>query len=102
MAFILVFVQKVNDRTSPLYHAWGLFHTYAKVDALKETAGVFYIDETAWIFDTRTALPELGLMIHQAHEQNMQLHSFQLDSATLRSHVASSPRSEKMEAFLGS
>jgi hypothetical protein len=100
MAFIFVFVVKPVEKEP--FPRWGGFHLYAKVDALKTTAGVFYIDETAWIFDTRKSLAEFGLLIHQAHEHNIQLHSFQLDSAGIQSRVASSPPSDMLVKFLAS
>jgi hypothetical protein len=102
MSFILVIVPLPDMNDHPKKQAWAAFHTFAKVDSLKESEGVFYIDDTAWLFDTRKALHALGRVIHQAHESGMQLHSFQLDSATIRSHVASYPPSTKLEAFLAS
>jgi hypothetical protein len=102
MSFMLVIVPMPDMNDFPKKQAWATFHTFAKVDSLKELEGVFYISDTAWLFDTRTALHAFGRVIHQAHESGMQLHSFQLDSATIRSHVASSPQSVKLEEFLDS
>ena len=65
-------------------------------------AGVFYIDDTAWIFDTRKALGEFALVTNRATEQGLQLHSFPLNRETLRSHVASYPKSKRLEGFLAS
>ena len=98
MSFMLVIVQKKQDEIAN----WMTFHAVAKLDNLKELAGVFCIDETAWIFDTRRALPEFGLVTHQANDLHIQLYVFQFDSETLRSHVASYPRSEQLEKFLAS
>ena len=96
MSFILVIVQKKHDEIAN----WMTFHAVAKLDNLKELAGVFCVDETAWIFDTRRALPEFGLVTHQANDLHIQLYVFQFDGESLRSRVASYPRSEKLEKFL--
>jgi hypothetical protein len=102
MSFILVAVPMPDMDDFKKKQAWSSFHTFAKMDSLKESEGVFYIDDTAWIFDTGKALHAFGRVIHQAHESGMQLHSFQLDSAMIRSHVVSSPQSVEMEEFLAS
>jgi hypothetical protein len=102
MSFILVIVPMPDMADFKRKQAWSSFYTFAKVDSLKESEGVFYIDDTAWLFDTRKALPKFALLTHQAHESGMQLHSFQLDSAMLRSQVVSSPKSDDLEAFLAS
>ncbi|MEP6935298.1 MAG: hypothetical protein ABI988_15410 [Nitrospirota bacterium] len=100
MSFILVVVQAL-DRDSPTGVAnWMSFHAGAKLESLKELPAVFCLDETAWIFDTRRALAEFGLVKHQATERGIQLHAFQLDNSTLQSYVGSYPASEKLEAFL--
>jgi hypothetical protein len=44
------------------------FRAHVRLDSLKEVAGVFYINDTARIFDTKTTLPECGLVVHQAKE----------------------------------
>lgn len=102
MSFILVIVRHPDQDKSADMATWMSFRAYAKLESLKEVAGVFYINDTAWIFDTKTTLPECGLMIHQAKEFHIQLFSFQLEREALRSHLASYPRSEKLEAFLAS
>lgn len=98
MSFILVIVQKKHDDIAN----WMTFHAGAKLDNLKELAGVFCIGETAWIFDTRRTLPECGLVTHQANELHIQLYIFQFDSESIQSHMASYPRSEKLERFFAS
>ena len=95
MSFMLVIVQKKDAEIAN----WMTFHAVAKLDNLKELAGVFCIDETAWIFDTRMALPEFGLVTHQASELQIQLYAFHLDDESSRSHVGSYPRSTDLEAF---
>ena len=102
MSFILVIVPTPDPNVEAKKQAWATFHTFAKVDSLKELEGVFYISDTAWLFDTSRAFDAFGLVTHQAHQSDMQLHSFQLDDAALLSRVASCPRSEKLEAFLAS
>lgn len=102
MSFMLVIVQLPDQRKPADVTTWGSFQAYAKLDSLKEVAGVFCINDTAWIFDTKKSLPEYGLVVHRANEFHVQLFSFQLDDETLRSHVASSPQSEKLEGFLDS
>ena len=53
MAFTLVLVPKPSPNAPhDEMNKWGTFHQLAKVDALKEMAGVLCIDDTAWIFDT--------------------------------------------------
>ncbi|HEX4967563.1 MAG TPA: hypothetical protein VFV44_03505 [Nitrospiraceae bacterium] len=81
---------------------WMSFRAHARLDSLKEVAGVFYINDTAWTFDAKTTLPEYGLVVHQAKEFPIHLFSFQLHSEALRSHVVSSPHSNKLEEFLDS
>ena len=102
MSFILVIIPRPDELTLSLNEAWAVFYTQAKVESLKATAGVFYIDDTAWIFDTRKALREFALVTHRATEQGLQWHNFPLNRETLRSHVASYPKSQKLEAFLAS
>jgi hypothetical protein len=102
MSFILVIVPRPDELTLSLNEAWAVFYTQAKVERLKAMAGVFYIDDTAWIFDTRKALREFALVTHRATEQGIQLHSFPLNRETLRSHVTSYPQSQKLEEFLAS
>jgi hypothetical protein len=102
MPFMLVIVQSPDPYKSVETKAWSSFQGYARLETLKEAEGVFYINDTAWIFDTKKTLPEYGLVIHQANEFHIQLFSFQLERETLRSHLASYPRSEKLEAFLAS
>jgi hypothetical protein len=102
MPFILVIVPRPDELTLSLNEAWAVFYTQAKVDSLKAMPGVFYLDDTAWIFDTRTALRAFALVTHRATEHGLQLHSFPLNGQTLRSHVASYPKSQKLEEFLAS
>ena len=102
MSFILVIVRHPDQEKSADMATWMSFRAHAKLESLKDVAGVFYINDTAWIFDTKTTLPEYGLVVHQAKEFHIQLFSFQLHSAALRSHVVSYPRSEKLEEFLAS
>jgi hypothetical protein len=102
MSFILVIVQHPDQDKSADMATWMSFRAYAKLESLKDVAGVFYINDTAWIFDAKTTLPEYGLVVHQAKEFHIQLFSFQLQSEALRSHVVSSPQSIKLEEFLGS
>ena len=102
MPFIFVVVRRpARDKPAEIAD-WVAFQVIAKLEHLKGLAGVFCIDEAAWIFDTRTALPDFGLVIHQAFDLNIQSYAFRLDRESLRSHVASYPRSEKLEAFLDS
>ncbi len=100
MSFILVVVQLPDRNKHADIANWGTFQAIAKLESLKGVAGVFCINESAWIFDTRTALPEFGLVILQANELRIQSYVFQFDNESLRSHVASYPQSKKLEAFL--
>jgi hypothetical protein len=68
MSFILVIVRHPDQQKSADMATWKSFRAHAKLDSLKEVAGVFCINDTAWIFDTKTTLPECGLVIHQASE----------------------------------
>jgi hypothetical protein len=102
MSFILVVIQYPHQQKSEDMATWMSFQASAKLESLKDMAGVFCVNDTAWIFDTRTTLPEYGLVVHQAKHFRIQLFSFQLHSEALRSHVVSYPRSEKLEAFLAS
>ncbi|HKO30697.1 MAG TPA: hypothetical protein VJU54_06140 [Nitrospiraceae bacterium] len=100
MAFILVIVQAPQRETPSGVADWMSFHTAAKLESLKELPAVYCLDETAWIFDTRRALAEFGLVTHHATERGIPLHAFQLDNSSLQSYVGSQPISEKLEAFL--
>ena len=102
MSFMLIMVQTPEMSKSAEGATWQSFRAYAELERLREVAGVFCINDTAWLFDTRKTLPECALVIHQAHKFHVQLFSFQLDSESLRSLVASYPRSKKMEDFLAS
>jgi hypothetical protein len=79
MSFILVIVRHPDQQKSADMATWMSFRAHAKLDSLKEVAGVFCINDTAWIFNTKTTLPECGLVIHQASEFRIQLFSFQLE-----------------------
>jgi len=100
MSFILVIVQAPHRNTPTGVADWMSFHAGAKLDSLKELPAVFCLDETAWIFDTRRALAEFGLVMHQATERGIQVHAFQLDNASGQSYVGSHPISERLETFL--
>lgn len=102
MSFILVIVRHPDQDKSADMATWMSFRAHAKLDSLKEVAGVFCINDTAWIFDTKKTLPEYGLVVHQAKEFHIELFSFQLHSEALRYHVVSSPQSKKLEEFLDS
>ena len=66
------------------------------MDDLKALEGVFYINESAWIFDTRTALQVFAEVTYLAIEKGIQLYVFQLDAESLRSQAVSYPKSEKL------
>lgn len=100
MSFMLVIVEIPDLNNHAEVSRWQSFRAYAGLERLRETAGVFCINETAWLFDTRKTLPEYALVVHKASEFHVQLFSFQLESESLQSHLVSSPRSEKLEAFL--
>jgi hypothetical protein len=102
MSFILVIVRHPDRDKSADMATWMSFRANAKLEGLKEVAGVFCINDTAWIFNTKQTLPEYGLVVHQAKEFHIELFSFQLDNAALRSHIVASPRSNKLEEFLAS
>jgi len=102
MSFMLIIVQTPEMSKSAEVATWQSFRAYAELERLGEGAGVFCLNDTAWLFDTRKALPECALVIHQAHKFHVQLFSFQLDSEALRSLAASYPRSKKLEDFLAS
>jgi hypothetical protein len=102
MSFILVIVRHPDQDKSAGMATWMSFRANAKLESLKDVAGVFCINDTAWIFDTKRTLPEYGLVVHQAKEFHIELFSFQLDSAALRSHIVASPQSNKLEEFLDS
>ena len=102
MSFTLVIVVHPDRQKTMEVATWSSFQAHAKLDSLKKVAGVFYINDTAWIFDTRKSLPEYALVVHKANEFHVQLFSFQFDSESLQSHVVPCPRSEKLEAFLAS
>lgn len=102
MSFILVIVRHPDQDKSADMATWMSFQASAKLESLKEMAGVFCVNDTAWIFDSRTTLPEYGLVVHQAKHFRIQLFSFQLHSEALRSHVVSYPKSVKLEEFLAS
>ena len=102
MSFMLIIVQTPEMSKSDEIATWQSFRAYAELKHLREVAGVFCMNDTAWLFDTRKTLPECALVIHQAHKFHVQLFSFQLDSDSLRSLVASYPRSKKLEDFLAS
>ena len=102
MSFILVIIQYPHQQKSDDMATWMSFQASAKLESLKEMAGVFCVNDTAWIFDTRTTLPEYGLVVHQAKHFLIQLFSFQLDHESSRSHLVSCPRSQKLEEFLAS
>jgi hypothetical protein len=102
MSFILVIVRHPHQQKSADIATWMSFQASAKLESLKELAGVFCVNDTAWIFNTKTTLPEYGLVVHQAKEFHIELFSFQLHSEALRSHVVSSPQSNKLEEFLDS
>ena len=60
MPFIFVVVRR-PARGKPAEMAdWGAFQVIAKLEHLKGLAGVFCIDEAAWIFDTRRPFPTLA------------------------------------------
>ena len=100
MAFTSVIVRR-PDMMEPSYQSWGRFHSYAKVEALKDTEGVFYIDETAWLFDTRKSLPVLSRIIHTAHETQMPVIVFELHEKDIHSHIAAFPAIQRLNEFLG-
>ena len=102
MPFNLVTVVMPDIKTNPAIGAWATFHSLAKVDALQESVGVFYISDTAWIFDTRKALEAFSEVTLLAIRKGIQLYVFPLDIESLRFHALSSPKSEKLEAFLSS
>ena len=102
MPFIVVVARRpARDKPAEMVD-WEAFQVIAKLEHLKGLAGVFCLDEAAWIFDTRTALPDFGLVIHQAYDLHLQSYAFRLDRDSLRAHMASYPRSEQLEAFLAS
>ena len=102
MAFMLVIVPRpLGDRAED-HLTWGSFWTSMGAKTLSESEGVFSIGENAWIFDTRTALPLYGRVIHVAHKSQIQLHVFPIDAETVLAHGASYPKSEKLEEFLSS
>jgi hypothetical protein len=102
MSFMLVITSLPNRDDHREIEAWSSFRGYAETDSLKGAKGVFCINESAWLFDTRKALNLLGSVIHHAHRFGIQLHTFQLHGETVRSHVASYPQSAALEVFLGS
>lgn len=102
MSFMLVIVPLPNQNSTQEQQNWGAFYAFAKVENLKEAPGVFYLNDRAWIFDTQKSLHLYGLVLQQAHERGVQVHTFPLDDERVRSRVASSPRSAALEDFLAS
>ena len=102
MSFLLVTAVMPDTRRNPEIVARGVFQSLAKVADLKNSAGVFYISDTTWIFDTTKALREFALVTHLAIQKGIQLHVFRLDTESFQSHMASYPRSTTLEAFLAS
>ena len=102
MPFIFVVVRRPARDNPAEIMDWGAFKAIAKLEHLKGLAGVFCIDEAAWIFDTRTALPQYGRVVHVADQLKIQLHVFPLDAEAARSHGASYPQSKKLAEFLAS
>ena len=102
MSFMLIIVQTPEMSKSAEVATWQSFRAYAELERLREVAGVFCINDTAWLFDTRKTLPEYALVVHQANKFHVQLFSFQLDNGSLQSLVVSYPRSKKLAEFLAS
>ncbi len=92
----------LETRKNPEIVAQSVFQSLANVADLKNSTGVFYISDMAWIFDTHKALREFALVTHLAIQKGIQLHVFRLDTESFQSHMASYPRSSKLEAFLAS
>lgn len=100
MSFMLV-ITSLPHRDDPReLEAWSSFRGYAETDSLKGANGVFCLNESAWLFDTRKALNLFGSVVHHAHRFAIQLHTFQLDGDTVRSCVASYPQSPALDEFL--
>jgi hypothetical protein len=99
---MLVITSLPNRGDAQEIEAWSTFRGYAEMDTLKGSNGVFCINESAWLFDTRKAFHLFGSMIHQAHRFSVRLHTFQLEGATVQSHIVSCPEPEKLAAFIAS
>ncbi len=100
MSFMLVIASPSQNNQQDI-SSWASFCVGAKTESLKKEDGVFYINETAWLFDMQKALPVFSRVIHVANELKCQVHTFQLDDATILSRVVSCPRSSELEAVIG-
>lgn len=100
MSFMLVITSLPNRDNDREMEAWSSFRGYAETDSLKGAKGVFYLNESAWLFDTRKALHLFGSLVHHAHRFAIQLHTFQLDGETVQFYVASYPQSTALVEFL--
>ena len=100
MSFTLVIATLPSEESQQELITWSSFLARAKIDALKHSAGVFYLSENAWLFDTTTALHLLGLVTYQAHELSIQIYTVQLDDETLFYRVGSHPPSSQLMNML--
>jgi hypothetical protein len=101
MAFMLV-ITPLSPQNRSDDVKWNSFWASGGLDKLSKSEGVFCLGETAWIFDTRTALPQYGRVVHAGDTAQVQLHVFPLDADAALAHGAAYPKSEKLEAFLSS
>lgn len=102
MRFNLVIVPQPPQSSHEAYQRWGAFYGKSGIPNLAQTAGVFSISDSAWLFDMTKALAPYARLIHEAANNQFQLFVFQLPEENPASALLSFPQSDELAKILSS
>jgi len=102
MPFTFLMVPKPDDLPGSDLRKWLEFRHAASITVLQNTDGVFWISDTAWLFDMRKALPAFGRVFHEAAQRDLQLFSVQFEGEDSVSRVWIHPQMNNLTKFLSS